>query len=89
VTPRASRAAIGGIAALSDGTAVLKVAVTVAPEDGKANAAVVEMLARAWKLPKSSIDIVSGATSRLKTVHIAGRPAELLVLLDAWAAALA
>ncbi len=43
---------------------------TAAPEKGKANAAVVEVLAEALGLPKSALRIVSGETSPLKTVEI-------------------
>ena len=50
----------------------LKVQVTAAPEKGKANAAVVEVLAEALDLPKSALRIVSGETSPLKTVEFDG-----------------
>jgi len=46
--------------------------VTAAPEKGKANAAVIEVLAEALGLPKSALRIVSGETSPLKTVEIDG-----------------
>ena len=48
--------------------------VTAVAEDGKANAAVVKLLAKAWKLPKTSISLVSGATGRRKLLQIAGDP---------------
>jgi uncharacterized protein YggU (UPF0235/DUF167 family) len=48
------------------------VQVTAAPEKGKANAAVVDVLAEALDLPKSALRIVSGETSPLKTVEIDG-----------------
>ncbi|WP_456455789.1 DUF167 domain-containing protein [Thermovibrio sp.] len=50
----------------------LKVKVTVPPEGGKANKAVVELLAKTLKVPKSSISIVSGQSSRLKRLYIEG-----------------
>jgi len=46
--------------------------VTVPPEGGKANRAVVELLSKTLKVPKSSIEIVRGETSRVKTVRIEG-----------------
>jgi hypothetical protein len=46
------------------------VQVTAAPEKGKANAAVVEVLAEALDLPKSALRITSGETSPLKTVEV-------------------
>lgn len=50
----------------------LKLAVTEAPERGKANAAVIELLAQKLHVPKKNIAIVSGETSQDKIVEIAG-----------------
>ena len=84
VTPKAARAAIGGLGADADGRAYLKVAVTAAPERGKANAAVIKLLARAWRLPPSALSITGGATARRKTLHVAGDTPELLKHLNEW-----
>ena len=84
LTPKASANRIRGIEKQADGAFVLKAAVTAAPEGGKANAALLKLLARAWKLPKTSLSVVSGATSRRKVVHVAGDPADLLVKLREW-----
>lgn len=69
VTPRARASRIG---AISDDGAFLKVAVTAAPERGKANAQAIGLLAKAWGLPKSRLAVTAGAASRLKTVFIEG-----------------
>jgi uncharacterized protein (TIGR00251 family) len=50
----------------------LKVAVTAAPERGKANASVTAVLADALELPASRVRIVAGESSPLKTVEIDG-----------------
>lgn len=63
VTPRARRNA------LTDGTPI-KAEVTAAPEDGKANAAVAELLARALGVAKSRLTLVRGATSRDKLFRL-------------------
>ncbi len=52
--------------------AAWKVRVTQAPEDGKANAAVVRLLAHTLALSAKDVEIVSGHTSRDKTVALAG-----------------
>jgi uncharacterized protein YggU (UPF0235/DUF167 family) len=52
--------------------AYLKVYVTAAPEDGKANAAVISLLAQHLGLPKSSLYITRGHTARRKTILIQG-----------------
>ncbi|WP_299437033.1 DUF167 family protein [uncultured Rhodospira sp.] len=70
LTPRAARDRVEGIALDADGRAWLRVSVTAAPEAGKANAALVALLAKTWKRPKSAIRVVAGATDRRKTLHI-------------------
>lgn len=65
VTPRAARNAV-----IADGP-VLRVTVTVVPEDGKANAAVVKLLAKALGVAKSRLELVRGATARDKVFRIA------------------
>ena len=87
VTPRSSRVAIEGVVADPSGAPRLKLAVTAAPTDGEANAAVVALLAKTWKLPKSRFAIESGITGRAKTVAISGDPADLVQRLEAWWAA--
>jgi uncharacterized protein (TIGR00251 family) len=67
LTPRAARDDIAG---WQDDT--LRVRVAAPPVDGKANDALVRLLAGALGVPKSRIGIVSGATSRDKTVAIDG-----------------
>ena len=71
VQPRASRNAIAGV--MGD---AIKLAITAPPVDGKANQAVIEYLADLFRLPKSSIVIVSGESGRNKLIAIRGRSAE-------------
>jgi uncharacterized protein (TIGR00251 family) len=84
LTPKASANGIRGIAEEADGSTVLKATVTTVPEDGKANAALLKLLAKAWKLPKTSLTIASGATARRKVVHVAGDPGGLFEMLEKW-----
>lgn len=70
VSPRASRNRILGIAADADGGARLKVAVTAPPEDGKANRAVIALLAKSWRVPKTRLSIATGAGARRKLLHV-------------------
>jgi len=84
VTPKAARARIAGVEADAAGRGVLKVRVTEAPEGGKANAAVVKLLAKAWKLPKGALKITAGTKDRRKTLLVAGDPDELSARLGAW-----
>lgn len=80
VQPRASRAKLGPI---HDGR--LKIAVTAPPVDGEANAAVIELLAKALGIARSAVEVIAGESSRRKTVKL---EVERRVL-DAWIAGLA
>lgn len=84
LTPKASRDRIKGIATDAAGQAVLEVAVTAVPEDGKANAALIKLLAKEWRVPRTAVDIVQGATDRRKTLFITGDADELRHRLDDW-----
>ena len=65
--PRARKNAITGEL---DGA--LKLALTAPPVQGKANQACIEFLANLLSVPKSSVTIASGETSRRKVIRIAG-----------------
>ena len=67
VHPRAKRDAITG--AVGD---ALKVALTSPPVDGKANAACTEFFAKLLKVPRASVSIAAGLTSRNKVVRVVG-----------------
>jgi uncharacterized protein YggU (UPF0235/DUF167 family) len=56
----------------------LKIAVSEAAEDGKANRAVCALLAGALHQPVSSVRIVSGATHREKLLAVVGDSADLV-----------
>jgi uncharacterized protein len=86
LTPKASRDRVDGPAPEADGGAVLKVSVTAIPEDGKANVALIKLLSKEWRIPKTSIDIVQGATDRRKVLLITGDAHELRCRLDQWMA---
>jgi len=72
LTPKATHDRIGPLAADADGNVVLKVAVTAPPEDGKANKALIKLLAKSWRLPKGAITVKKGAKDRRKTLFIEG-----------------
>ena len=86
LTPKGGRDAIDGVDTLSDGRKVLKARVRAAPEDGRANAALVELVAKTLQAPRSAVSVVSGHTSRVKKLFIAGDAARFV---DALAKSLA
>ncbi len=86
--PGARRAGVEGPAELANGTVALKARVNEPPEGGKANAALVKLLAKTWKLPKTAIRIVTGHGQRQKTLLISGDPTALQARLESWQAGL-
>jgi uncharacterized protein len=67
VHPRARKNAITG--ELGD---ALKVALTAPPVDGKANEACIEFFANLLKVPRSSVTIAAGTSSRNKIIRVTG-----------------
>ena len=72
LTPKSARDEIGGIEELADGRTVLKVRVRAVPQDGEANAALQRLIAKALHISLSTVRLESGASGRLKTLHIQG-----------------
>lgn len=81
VTPKSSKDAVEGLDATAQGPA-LKVRVRAVPDKGAANAAVAETVARWLGVPKSSITLAGGSTSRVKSLAIAGDVDALSQQLD-------
>jgi uncharacterized protein len=71
VHPRARKNAITG--ELGD---ALKLSLTAPASDGRANQACIEFLANLLKVPRSSVTIASGQTSRRKVIRVAGLSAK-------------
>lgn len=82
LTPKGGRDAIDGIEQLSNGQSVLKARVRAVPEDGKANEALIKLIANHLDCASSSVAIVSGATARIKTLRIKGESDHLLLKLQ-------
>jgi uncharacterized protein (TIGR00251 family) len=73
VHPRARKNAITGT--VGD---ALKLALTAPPVEGKANRAVIEFFADLFAIPRSSVTIASGETSRNKIVRVSGLNRQLV-----------
>ena len=73
VHPRAKKNAITG--ELGD---ALKVSLTTPPIEGRANEACIEFFSKLLKVPRSSVTIASGQTSRNKVIRVAGATAQQL-----------
>jgi uncharacterized protein len=81
IQPRASKNEVCGIQENA-----LKIRLTSPPVDGAANKLCREFLAGLFDVPKSSVEIIAGETSRHKRVRISGNdPARLKRVLDSLA----
>jgi len=77
--PGARRARLRGL----HGDAV-KIAIGEAAQDGKANKAIIRVIAKALALPLCDVEITSGMTARRKRVLLRGNPASLKALILDW-----
>ncbi|PPC81066.1 MAG: hypothetical protein CTY31_05010 [Hyphomicrobium sp.] len=81
LTPKSSKESIDGLLTSAEGSA-FQARVRAPPEDGAANAAL-ERLAAEWlQVPKRSVQLLTGAKSRLKSLKIVGDPDALDKLLQ-------
>jgi uncharacterized protein (TIGR00251 family) len=85
LTPKSARDAVEGIETLSNGRSVLKARVRAVPEDGKANLALLRLLADQLDCPIRALSLTSGATARAKVIRIEGEPERVIARLAALA----
>jgi len=82
LTPRGGRDAIEGIEPLADGRRVLKARVRAAASEGAANAALIALIVKALGVAQRDVQVVAGATARVKRVRVAGAGAALVARLE-------
>ncbi len=82
LSPKASRAMVEGVRRDSAGNAYLAVRVSAPAEGGKANTALIKLLAKHWRLPPSRITLVAGARDRRKRLRVAGDPEALRAAIE-------
>jgi len=87
LTPKGGRDDVEGWEADSVGVSHLKARVRAAPESGKANAALVDLIAKTLDVSRSSVAVVGGEKARLKTVAVTGDTSALAAKLDSLGAA--
>jgi uncharacterized protein (TIGR00251 family) len=83
VTPRARDDGVIGVGIDGAGGHYLAVRVSAPPEAGKANAAVIKILARRWRIPQGDLAVVRGASARRKVLQIRGSSDALMARLEA------
>jgi uncharacterized protein YggU (UPF0235/DUF167 family) len=72
VTPNAVTDRFEGVEQRDDGSAVLRLRVAAVADRGRANAAVMALIAKSVGVPKSAVRLLAGETARLKLVAIDG-----------------
>jgi len=82
LTPRGGRDAIEGVEQRANGRVVLKARVRTAPVDGEANVALCRLFAAALDIAPRHVNVVSGATARVKRIRIAGEGPALAAMLE-------
>jgi uncharacterized protein len=82
VQPKSRRPGLHGTVASAQG-ARLRIGVSEAAENGRANRAACAALAEALGVPQSAVRLTVGASSRQKTLHVVGDPATLAARLSA------
>lgn len=70
ITPNSAKNQIIGWKEGAGGKKELKIKIAAPPEDGKANAELIKFLSKQWQVPKSSLEITGGETSRHKRLKI-------------------
>ncbi|HOO80914.1 MAG TPA: DUF167 family protein [Alphaproteobacteria bacterium] len=70
LTPNSTKNAVLGWEDGADGEKVLKCCVTAAPEKGKANNALISLLATHYGIPKRRLSLLHGEKSRIKIIEI-------------------
>ncbi|WP_439579459.1 DUF167 domain-containing protein [Elioraea sp.] len=83
VTPKARHAGVLGIAPGKDGTPLLRLAVTEPPDQGRANDAVLRLLADRLGVAPSACTLLRGAGSREKLIRVDGDAGTLSARLAA------
>ncbi len=83
LTPNGGRDLLDGAETAADGQVHLKARVTAVPEKGKANKALIALVSKTLRCPKSAIAVISGDTSRQKILRIDGDPEDLTERLEA------
>ena len=76
VQPKSRRPGLGGTVPSADGPR-LRIGVTEAAEDGRANRAVCELLAEALAVPRADVQVAIGTASREKVIRVTGDTARL------------
>jgi uncharacterized protein YggU (UPF0235/DUF167 family) len=82
LTPRGGRDAIDGIEQLSDGRSVVKARVRATPTEGKANEALLRMLAGAVGVPARDVTLAGGPAARVKRLIISGDGPTIVAALE-------
>jgi len=83
--PGANRARAARWVDVGDGKGAIEITVADAPEDGKANKAILQHVAKALGVKITAVSVKTGHQARLKVIEITGEPEALRVRIEQWA----
>jgi uncharacterized protein (TIGR00251 family) len=84
LTPKSSKNALIGLRDRADGTSVLAIKVTPPPDKGKANAALVKLMAKSLHMAPGKVELLSGHSSRNKEVLVRGETDAIMAAINKW-----
>lgn len=70
VVPQSKKNAVEDITIEANGSLSLKIRISAPPVDGKANQAVIDILAKHFSVKKSDVEIIKGHTTRQKLIKV-------------------
>ena len=73
---------MNGFVLTEDRSVTAKLKVTAPPIENKANKAVIEFLSKYFKIPKTSISVIKGETSKEKTILLKTKDTEKIKLIE-------
>ena len=82
LTPKSSKNALVGLRDTADGGKVLAIKVIAVPEKGKANTALLKLLAKTLHMPSGKVELLSGHSSRNKEVLVHGETDAIMATIN-------
>ena len=84
LTPKASKNELIGLRDRADGRQLLAGKVTAVSEKGKANKALIKLIAKTLRLPAGKVELLRGHSSRNKEVLVRGEPNAIMAATKKW-----
>jgi uncharacterized protein (TIGR00251 family) len=84
LTPKSSSSELIGLRDHADGSQVLAIKVTAVPDKGKANKALIKLIAKSLRMPAGQVELLRGHSSRNKEVLVRGNSNAIMAAIKKW-----